>query len=185
MQVLDVPSELVRRLSRAEYDALGRLGHFDDQKVELLYGVIVRMSPIGPPHVWASNCLGNALIRALGDRAFVAIQSSFAASEDSEPEPDIAVYPPGDYRKVLPSTALLIVEVSDSSLKRDRNVKTGLYASIGVPEYWIVDLVHGLVLVHRNPVDGAYTSLVSVGAGGTVSPAAFPDVVIPTDRFLP
>ncbi len=185
MQVLDVPDELVRRLSRAEYEALGRMGAFDDQKVELLFGVIVRMSPIGPPHVWASNRLAQALIVALGDRAFVANQSSFAASDDSEPEPDIAVYPPKDYRRELPSEAWLIIEVADSSLKRDRNVKAALYASIGVPEYWIVDLVHGLVLVHRDPVDGAYLSLTSVPHGGTLTPAAFPDVAIPTNDFLP
>lgn len=185
MQVLDVAPDLIRRLSRAEYEALGRLGAFDDQRVELLHGVIVRMSPIGPSHVWASNRLGFALANQLGDRAFVAIQSSFAASEDSEPEPDIAVYPPKDYRRELPSEALLIIEVADSSLQRDRNVKATLYASIGVPEYWIVDLVHGSVLVHRAPVDGAYTSLMSVGPGADVSPAAFPDVVVPTNTFLP
>jgi Uma2 family endonuclease len=179
-----VGADAVRRLRRSEYDALVGLGVFEGEKVELLHGVIVRMSPQGSEHFWSSNRIGQALIRALGDRAFVAIQSSFAASDESEPEPDVGVYSPGDYYDRLPSEALLLVEVAKTSLRTDRGVKAPLYASVGVPEYWLVDLAHAVVTVYRRPVGDEYVEVSSVGLDGEVSPAAFPDVRIPTRTFL-
>src|SRR5580704_11900392 len=87
--------------------------------------------------------LNKLLVRALGDRAEVRVQAPFGASDVSEPEPDLAVVPPGSYLDEHPSRAHLLIEVADSSLQDDRRIKGPLYAAAGVPEYWIVDLVRG------------------------------------------
>ena len=181
---MDIPWDAVRRFRRAEYDELVRLGLFEGEKVELLYGVIVRMTPQGSEHFWAANRLAQLLIQAVGDRAFVAVQSGFAASDDSEPEPDVAVYPPGDYWAALPDSPLLVVEVAKSSLRHDRRVKATLYAEVGVPEYWLVDLVNRLVTIHRRPVDGAWTHLETVAHDGVASPSTLPDVALRVADFV-
>jgi len=105
-------------------------GALEDAHVELLYGRVVSMSPIGGPHRYIVRRLARILNGALGDRANVEVQASFAASDESEPEPDILVVPPGDYLEAAPAKAWLIVEVADSSLARDR-IKAALHAAAG------------------------------------------------------
>lgn len=124
------------------------------------------------------------LRRVVRDRARVRVQGPLGLSEDSEPQPDLALLPLGDYRHEHPTTALVIIEVADSSLPYDR-VKGHVYARAGIPEYWIVDLVDRVVEVHTDPRDGAYASTRTVDERGTVSPAAFPDVAIPVASLLP
>lgn len=174
-----------RPLHRAEYDALVAAGHFRGEKIELLYGSLVEMSPSGPPHSGSVQALTKLLIRAVGDRADVRIQSPFAAGNDSEPEPDVAVVPPGRYVAAHPSEAWLIAEVADSSLRVDREVKARLYAECGVAEYWIVNLSDGLVEVHTHPVRGTYTRITPYRRGDTISVARWPDVKIAVADILP
>ena len=112
------------------------------------------------------------------------IQSPFAASDDSEPEPDVAVLPPSDYRDDHPKTAFLVIEVADSSLRYDRTEKAELYAAAGIEEYWIVNTRHGLIEVHTDIVDGVYSRVTPYRRGQTISPRAFPDVAILVDRIL-
>src|SRR4029079_4427605 len=129
----------VRPLRRIEFDRMVELGVFDeDEHIELLAGVLFSMSPQGETHSDCSGVLMTLLIRRLGDRASVRAHSPFAAGEYSEPEPDIGVYPPRTYGQGHPDKALLIVEVAESSLRKDRGLKSEIYAQNGVPEYWIV-----------------------------------------------
>jgi len=160
------------------------LGLFDSERIELLYGVIVRMSPKGAPHDSAIDRLTEWLVTALAGRATVRIQNAFAASDGSEPEPDVAVVPRGDYRAEHPSRALLIIEVADSSLETDRGVKARLYAECGVEEYWIVNVRDGLVEVHSEIVRGSYARVLPYRAGSKVRLTQFPDVELAVSDLL-
>ena len=144
------------------------------------------MSPTDPRHDHSIAVLTRMLIEQLGKRAYVRAQSSFAASEDSEPLPDVVVAPAGDYWTEHPSRALLVVEVSRSSLSKDRKVKSRLYASCEVDEYWIVDVTNGAVEVHRQPRDDGSWGDVRIHARGErLSPGVWPDVAIAIDEILP
>jgi Uma2 family endonuclease len=182
-----VPPEKIRPLRRAEYDRMVGLGMFRGEKVELLYGRLVRMSPQGEPHVFSVTRLNKLLVRALGDRAEVRVQAPFGASAESEPEPDIAIVAPGDYLGGHPSRAMLLIEVSDSSLQDDRRIKGPLYAAAGVPEYWIVDLVGGEIEVYREPRgDGAgYARVTRHGRDTELRVPGFEDVVVAVGEVVP
>jgi Uma2 family endonuclease len=176
--------ERIRPLRRAEYDQLVALGVFEGEKIELLEGVLVPMSPIGPPHSSTLDRLNALLLPPLMGRAIVRIQNPFAALDVSEPEPDVTVVPLGDYDAAHPDRAELIIEVSESSLARDRGVKLRLYAECAVPEYWIVNLVDRVIEVHTDPAGSAYRSLVTCGRGESIRPLRFPDLVIRVDDVI-
>ncbi|MGA7123964.1 MAG: Uma2 family endonuclease [Polyangiaceae bacterium] len=173
-----------RTLGRAEYEDLVRRGVLEDAHVELLYGRIVSMSPIGGPHVYSVKRLGKALVLALGDRADVHIQSPFAAPDESEPQPDVAVVPGGDYLQEAPSKAWLIIEVAESSLARDR-AKAALYAAAGVTEYWIVNIPDARIEVYREPGPTSYARLTHHGRGERLALVAYPDVELVVADVLP
>jgi Uma2 family endonuclease len=173
-----------RPIRRDEYDKMVALGLFEGERVELLYGVIVRMPPKGAPHDSAIQRLTALLVPALLGRATVRIQSSFAASDGSEPEPDVAVVPPGEYREDHPSRAMLLIEVADSSLAVDRGVKAQLYAESGVAEYWVANVRDAIVEVHSEVVAGAYTRVEPFRRGDRLRTAAFPDVDVAVSDIL-
>lgn len=179
-----IPPESRRPLGRGEYEELVRLGCFEGERVELLYGTVVRMSPHGPAHDAVIQRLTRVLVPALADRAGVRIQSSFAASDGSEPEPDVAVVPPGEYDDAHPTEAWLIVEVAHTSLETDRVLKARLYAECDVPEYWVVNLVDRLVEVFSDPVGGTYTRVTPHRVGESLTPARFPDLAIAVSQLL-
>jgi Uma2 family endonuclease len=154
------------------------LGMFEDEKIELLYGLLVEMTPIGAPHNSAVQQLTRLLLLALDPRAAIRPQLSFAASDGSEPEPDVAIVPPGNYRDEHPSSAHLVIEVSETSLDRDRSIKAQLYAECGVPEYWVVNLIDEVVEVHTQIANDAYTAIEVRRPGETISLREFPDVTI-------
>lgn len=164
---------------------MGDLGFFRGERVELVRGIVVRMSPIGPAHASTVQRLTELLLPRLLGRATVRTQQPFIASSDSEPEPDIAVVPEGRYADRHPDTALLIIEVAESSFEYDRDTKGPLYAASGVDEYWIVDIFRRAVEVYANPMDGRYALTRRAEAGESVSPGAFPDVGIDVSDFLP
>src|SRR5689334_12367469 len=177
MSAMAVPEnfpERIRPLRRLEYDRMVEEGLLADEQVELIKGFIVRMSPQGLPHSSIVQHLTQVFVMALGasGRASVRVQLPFAATDDSEPEPDIAIVAPGTYRDALPTTASLVIEISESSLRFDRNEKAEVYAAANVEEYWIVDTRHELVEVRTDIVDGLYTRVTPYRRGQTLAPRA-------------
>lgn len=177
-------AQQTRPIRRDEWEKMARLGLFEGERVELLYGVIVAMSPKGTPHESAIQRLNRLFIKALDDRATIRVQSSFAASDRSQPEPDVAVVPTGAYRDDHPAQAFLVVEVSDSSLPVDRKIKAQLYAESNVPEYWIVNVRDSIVEVHTEIVRGEYTKVTPYRAGSRITLVSFPDVSFAVDDIL-
>jgi len=176
--------ESIRPLHRCEYERLVELGSFDDERIELLGGWLVQMSPHGTEQADVVRRLAASFTRALGDRAVVSSQLPLALGDDSEPEPDVALVPPGDYSRAHPSAAWLVVEVSDSSLRTDREVKGPAYAAAGVGEYWIVNLVDRVVEVHRAPREGRYSDVSRHGREATLRPMAFGDVAVAVGQLI-
>jgi Uma2 family endonuclease len=175
----------IRPLKRVEYERLAADGCFEDERVELLFGVVVPMAPIDPSHSESTEVIGEALRRKLGERARVRRQNPFAASDISEPEPDVLVVPNGDYWREHPARAYLVVEVARSSLQRDRGPKLALYALADVEEYWIVNHVDGVVEAYRDRHAGEWRSRSTHRRGDTVAMAAFPDVAVAVSEVLP
>jgi Uma2 family endonuclease len=177
------------RFTVDEYEALGRLEEFwDGPRLELIDGEIVEMAPIGPDHASGVAWLVARLITGLGDRAVVRGRSPLRLGDLSEPEPDVTVLiPPLDrYRRRHPvaEDVLLLIEVSNSSLRFDRRTKVPLYARHGVAEVWIVDLAGGTVEVHRAPSPEGYGVVEQRGRGEAVCHAAFPDVELAVAEIL-
>ena len=177
-------AEVIRPLRRVEYGQLIALGAFEDEKIELLDGELVAMSPMGGKHNYAVQQLNERLVLALHGRASLRPQCSFAASDISEPEPDFAVVPKEDYDDDHPSHAHLIIEVSESSLGKDRGRKRRLYASCQIPEYWIVNLVERCVEVYREPDGQSYARMDSYEYGQSIRLLAFPDVSIAVAEIM-
>ena len=173
-----------RPLRRVEYDKLIELGAFQGEHIELLEGLLVPMSPIGPPHSSTVQRLNELLLPALLGRATVRIQAPFAALDLSEPEPDVAVVPLGEYDTAHPDCAHLIIEVAQSSLATDRGVKQRLYAACNVPEYWIVNLVEGHIEVYTDPKDGAYRTNQRYDRAKSIHPGHFPDLEVRVAEVL-
>src|SRR6478609_2700628 len=172
------PAEVIRPLRRVEYDQLLALGVFQDERVELLDGTIYVMSPIGIPHNYAVQELNELLVLALHGRAKVRPQMSYAASEISEPEPDLMITPLLSWDKEQANVAHLIIEVAESSLAHDRGRKRRLYASCGVPEYWIVNLPERCIEVYTLPTANAYTRVEKYEPGQAIRLGAFNDVEV-------
>jgi len=188
-----MPPVQTRRFTRAEYDRLIEQGFFDeDEPIELLDGLLVVKEPQGSRHVAAVGLGRMALERAFGARYHVRDAKPIALDDTSEPEPDLAVVRghPRDYLDAHPSTPVLIVEVSQSSLPRDRVRKAQLYARAGIAEYWIVNLVDRALEVYRDPVGSPsgrwkYRSVRLLRPGGHVSPLAAPRARIRVADLLP
>jgi Uma2 family endonuclease len=177
--------DTLRLISRAEYERMVDLGMFADERVELLCGQLVRMNPQGAPHALVVERLTELLILALHGRARVRCQLPYAASSLSEPEPDLAVIPLDEPTTEHPSRAEFLVEVSDSSLAKDRRIKHAIYADAGVPESWIVDLEGERVEILSEPTEGQYQHSRVYGRGQAITPRAFPDVRVAVDDVLP
>jgi Uma2 family endonuclease len=169
-----------RKLSRSEYDQLVALGMFEDERVELLRGVLVTMSPQGGPHATISSWLVARLIRQLDESFDVRGHCPFAATEDSEPEPDVSVSLRIDGSLAHPQSALLLIEVAESSVKKDRNVKAPIYGESLVPEYWIVDISGDelVVYVHTHPTTAGYRRVDTLRDGDVLRPTKLPSVAI-------
>jgi len=179
------PSMPIRRLKRVEYERLADAGCFDNERVELVFGMVVAMSPTDPAHAESVRRIDELLREGLRGRARVSSQHPFAASEESEPEPDLFVFPAGDYWHAHPNRAYLVIEVARSSLAYDRETKSVLYAGSQVDEYWIVNQAEGVVEVYRDHHDGRWRTITTIGRGETISMRAFPDVQIEISDILP
>jgi len=153
---IETTQPMRRRFTLQEYHWLVQQGFFGDDRVELIDGEIVRMAPTGPEHSTTKSRLLLALMPLVGKGRHLRVDDPLTLG-DHEPVPDMAVVPgsPEDYRQAHPSTALLVIEVADTSLEYDRTVKASLYASAGIPEYWVVNLVERRLEVYREPTSPA------------------------------
>lgn len=170
----------IRPLSRAEYDRMVELGFFDeDEHIELLEGVLVKMSPHGGPHAGVVEWLSDVLSHVIEQTLIVRTQMPLVVSDYSAPEPDIAVVRRvSGIRREHPREALLVVEVTNEPDRKTQAAKIGIYARASVPEYWIVDLESGCIEVHTRPRRGRYTRSEVLRAGDVLRPAMLEDVEI-------
>jgi Uma2 family endonuclease len=183
-----------RRWRRAEYDRLVELGIFVGERLELLDGRLVVSEPQGSSHAAIVMHIGETLARVFGPGWHVRLQAPLALDDNSEPEPDVAIVRGValDYVTAHPSTAALVVEVADSSLRLDRRFKAALYARAGLPEYWIANLADRVLEVHRDPeaspedaLGARYRTIMMMQPATTVTPLAAPPVRIAVGDLLP
>ncbi len=166
-----------------EYYRMAEVGLLaQDARVELIEGEIIDMAPIGSRHAAAVAWLYQRLQGAVGARAITWVQNPIRLSESSEPQPDVALLKPRDdfYATQHPTAldTLLIIEVSDTTFRYDRQVKVPLYARHGVPEVWIVDLKDRRVHFLRAPAGGEYTDISSVREPADIEVGALPGSAI-------
>ena len=178
-----------RAITVDDYHRMADVGILnEDDRVELIEGNLVAISPMGTEHVGAVNWLTRALVMAVGDLGVVSVQNPVRLSDRTEPQPDLIVLRPrpDHYRKAPagPEDVLLLIEIADSSLKYDRAVKKPLYARHGIPEFWIVDVGGQEVEVCRTPTDDGYASVVRFGRGETLVSTGLPAVTIPVSALL-
>jgi Uma2 family endonuclease len=178
----------VSNLSRVDYDKMIDAGVLCEGKhVELVDGAIVEMSPEGPQHAGTIDLCAEVLRRIFGSGFTVRVQHPLVIDPDGEPEPDVAVVA-GDPRAHLdahPRSAVLVVEVAESSLAFDRREKALLYARAAIPEYWIVNLADRVVEVHREPAARGYGKIVCLAADDEITPIGAPAAGIPVGSLLP
>lgn len=180
MQVESVPVA-VAPLSRKQYDLLVAAGALDDERVELLGGRKVVMSPERAPHAEAIGLFARPL-RTQGESRGLYVREGHpvALSGFDEPEPDVALVDDRSYAQEHPQPhqVHLLVEVSISSLAKDLGPKAAAYAAAGIPDYWVADLVGRRLVVHRDPGPDGYRSVEVVQAGSEVAPLALPPVTV-------
>ena len=181
-----------RRWSREEYYRMADLGWFGEQRVELIEGEIIEMPPQNNMHSVAIEMVERALEAAFGSKAWVRTQLPLNVPDGSAPEPDLAVVwgNPRDFQD-HPQSALLVVEISDWTLRYDRTRKGPLYAQSGIAEYWIVNLIDRKLEVHRNPQVEAggkssrYTDVQPLLPSESISPLSMPAAVIQVADLFP
>lgn len=173
-------------LSRAQFDLLVTLGAInEDERVELLHGAVVQMSPQDTNHSYCITKLAGILWKHCGSKNEVVVQGPFAASDTSEPEPDLCVAPRRARWSDHPSEALLIVEVAGASLRRDRTIKARIYAAAGVPEYWVVNLREEVVEIFTRPSATGYRKHEVRRRGAQLRPHLLKSVKASVSAILP
>jgi Uma2 family endonuclease len=177
------------RFTVAQYHRMGETGIFhEDDRVELIRGRVVRMSPISRRHAGCVNYLANTLMHLLGARAVVSVQNPVITGAEGEPQPDVTALEPRPTfyrdRHPAPGDVLLLIEVADTSLDYDRAEKLPLYAEAGIREAWLVNLPGEAVEVCRNPRGGQYRDIRTARHGETIAPLAFPDLALRVDDIL-
>ena len=185
----DTLQDSLHRFTVDDYYRMADVGILEpDDRVELLDGQVVQMSPIGIEHAHVVDTLTDMLF-AVRQKAIIRVQNPVRLDRENEPEPDLSLLKrrhagyahghPG------PSDVLLIIEVSDSSIIFDRETKLPLYARFNIPEVWLVDLQAERVEIHRSPSGGTYGDIRRISPPESASPEAFPDIHIDTARLFP
>lgn len=183
-------SQAARRMfTTDEYHRMAEAGILtEEDRVELIEGEIVRMSPIGSRHAASTDRLTALFSRRLGRRAIVRVQSPIELDHHSEPQPDLAILKPrADFyagHHPRPRDVLLLVEVVDASTRHERGWKVALYARAGIVEVWVVDLTRGTIEICQRPAKGTYRIRAVVARGRRVSAAAFPRVAFRVREIL-
>jgi Uma2 family endonuclease len=177
--------EQLRRFTLDEYHKLGEVGILGlRERVELLDGLLVQMSQIGPRHQFILEQLVEAFINQSQGRYRVSPGRPIPIPDHDEPQPDLALIKRGlpTARHVTPTEIFLVIEISDTTLATDLDKKRQLYQSVGIPEYWVIGIRSRIVRVYRLAADGTYSE--TVHSKGPLSPKAFPDVKIEADTVF-
>jgi Uma2 family endonuclease len=177
------------RFTVSDYYRMAEVGILDaDERVELLRGEVVEMTPIGPPHGGCVNKLIRLLVESTGQRACVSSQNPFSLDDYSEPQPDLVLARPRPdfYSEAHPRPAdvLLVIEVADTSLDKDRKVKLPLYAEAGIVEVWIVDVNENVIEVWRDPSGSEYRDVRRFKPGDAITLLALEKVTLEVSDFL-
>jgi Uma2 family endonuclease len=180
---------IIHRFTVSDYHRMAEVGILDeDDRVELIEGEIVDMTPLGRRHQARVDQLAELLIRALGERAIVRVQGSIRLGERSEPQPDLVVlrrradfYADAD---AGPPDVLLVIEVADTSLAHHRDVKVPLYHRAGITEVWLVDLNGENVTVYREPGPRGYGEVFTARGREHLSPRLIPELEITPGQIL-
>ncbi len=182
--------QLARRwFTAGEYNRMVEAGILtEDDRVELIEGEIVEMSPIGSRHAACVNRLTMLLSSQAGQDFIVSVQNPIVVDDYSEPEPDVAILQMRDdyYAHQLPTVpdVLLVIEVADTSVEIDRSVKIPLYARTGVTLSILVDLPRELIELHSEPVNGQYQSVQVFGRGDSIQAKTMPQLILSADAIL-
>ena len=172
-----------------EYLAMETAGILhEDDRIELIDGRIIIMAPIGNYHIGGTAWLNMLLAPPLAGRALVLVGCPIYLNDHSAPQPDFAIVrmrPITEVDRYYPSDVYCVIEVAHSSLPYDRGPKLARYAAAGIPEVWIANLRTREVTIHTNPAGNQYANARTYRPGETVSPQAFPDVILAVNDFMP
>ena len=175
------------RFTVHDYHRMGEAGILhEDDRVELIEGELVEMTAIGTRHFSCVNRLTRMLVMNVGDEAIVSVQNPVRLNEYNEPQPDLTVIRPRDYRESLPKPedVLLLIEVSDTTLAYDRGVKLPLYARAGIREVWIVDLPGETIERYTDPLKEGYRGADRLRRGQTLESISLPGLTPSVDEVL-
>ncbi|MEW6499592.1 MAG: Uma2 family endonuclease [Cyanobacteriota bacterium] len=178
-----------RQFTVAEYHRMAEAGILtEDERVELIEGEIVQMSPVGRRHASHVKRLNTLFTQLLGVRVLISVQDPVELSDRSEPQPDIALLQPrSDFYEAghpQPKDIFLIVEVADTTVEADRQVKIPLYAGSGISEVWLVDINEQLIEIYRQPTSAGYQDIQKCRRGQRIAPQAFPEIQLAVDEVL-
>ncbi|HWF61095.1 MAG TPA: Uma2 family endonuclease [Nitrospira sp.] len=187
------PAVQTKRWTRQEYDHIAEAGLFNpDERVELLEGEIITVTPQQSRHSVCIGLIDGALRQVFGASYWIRIQLPLIIDPDSEPEPDLAVVlgSPRDYVHDHPRTAILVVEVADSTIAKDRTYKSRIYARAGIQEYWIVNLAECCLEVYRDPAaapgqTSLYRSSQKLAPSDSIAPLAASTTPVAVADLLP
>jgi Uma2 family endonuclease len=183
-------SEITKKLFTVdEYYRMAQAGILDpDARLELIEGEILEMSPVGTRHVSCVNRLNRLFNRRLGDEALVSVQNPVRLSNYTETQPDIVLLRPRDdcykEKRISWEDACLVIEVSDTTIRRDRDLKLPLYSTAGISELWIIDLQQETLFAYREPGPKSYGKTLTLNRGGSLSMLAFPVVVFQVEELI-
>jgi Uma2 family endonuclease len=176
------------RFTVDEYYKMIELGMLKDyEKAEIIEGELIQKMPIGDRHASIVNKLNRFLVKNVSDDVLVSNQNPVRLSDFNEPEPDIVLADLTKYdgeRHPRPAEILLVIEVSDSTLKYDRNTKLALYAEAEIPEVWIVNLPNDIIEIHTKPSNGIYQLTKIFQRGETVESEKLPALKLKVDEIL-
>jgi Uma2 family endonuclease len=169
---------------------MGEAGVFaPDARLELIEGEIVELAPIGSRHAGAVTVLNRLLSRQVGESALVSVQNPIVVGDRSVPQPDLALLKPRADRysgaHPTPPSALLVIEVADTTLAFDLGTKVQLYARAGIPEAWVIDLQDRAVRVFHDPSPSGYRTSFTVSGEESIVAGALPEVIIAVSTLFP
>lgn len=161
----------------------------EDDRIELIEGELIDMAPIGPGHLGTVALLNKVMVVAAADKAVVSVQSSILLSDHSQPQPDLVLLKPRAdyYRHALPTPAdiLLLIEVADTTIEYDRDIKLPLYARSGIPEVWLVNLKDEAIEIHQEPGVKGYQRVLRPEGDKVISPVLLPDFCLNLQQLFP